>query len=97
MLFRNPLKYAIMTAKRPIGENPTAVPPGVLADTGEPDCRAPEQGQSLPDGGSSGDSQNKEDFYMRTLEELRVEIDRIDQQMVQLFEERMQVVAEVMQ
>lgn len=33
---------------------------------------------------------------MRTLEELRVEIDRIDQQMVQLFEERMQVVAEVM-
>ena len=40
-----------------------------LADTGEPDCRAPE---------------------------LRVEIDRIDQQMVQLFEERMQVVAEVM-
>ena len=33
---------------------------------------------------------------MRTLEVLRVEIDRIDQQMVQLFEERMQVVAEVM-
>ena len=33
---------------------------------------------------------------MRTLDELRVEIDRIDQQMVQLFEERMQVVAEVM-
>lgn len=33
---------------------------------------------------------------MRTLEELRVEIDRIDQQMVRLFEERMQVVAEVM-
>lgn len=33
---------------------------------------------------------------MRTLEELRVEIDRIDRQMVQLFEERMQVVAEVM-
>ena len=33
---------------------------------------------------------------MRTLEELRVEIDRIDQQMVQLFEERMQVVGEVM-
>ena len=33
---------------------------------------------------------------MRTLEELRVEIDRIDQQMVQLFEERMQVVAKVM-
>ena len=33
---------------------------------------------------------------MRTLEELRVEIDQIDQQMVQLFEERMQVVAEVM-
>ena len=33
---------------------------------------------------------------MRTLEELRVEIDRIDQQMVQLFEKRMQVVAEVM-
>ena len=33
---------------------------------------------------------------MRTLEELRVEIDRIDQQMVQLFEERMQVVAAVM-
>lgn len=33
---------------------------------------------------------------MRTLEELRVEIDRIDQQMIQLFEERMQVVAEVM-
>ena len=33
---------------------------------------------------------------MRTLDELRVEIDRIDQPMVQLLEERMQVVAEVM-
>lgn len=33
---------------------------------------------------------------MRTLDELRAEIDRIDQQMVQLFEERMQVVAEVL-
>ena len=54
MLFRNPLKYAIMTAKRPIGENPTAVLPGALADTGEPDCRAPEQEQSLPGWGQLG-------------------------------------------
>ncbi|MEI3579303.1 MAG: hypothetical protein V8Q30_04610 [Acutalibacteraceae bacterium] len=37
-----------MTAKRPIGENPTAVLPAALADTGEPDCRASEQGQSIP-------------------------------------------------
>ena len=32
---------------------------------------------------------------MRTLEELRQEIDRIDREMVKLFEERMQVVTEV--
>ena len=34
---------------------------------------------------------------MRTLEELRLEIDRIDQEMVRLFEERMQVVSEVIE